>query len=314
MAGTVEKFLRHLANDPWNFLFGILQSILDYLLSPNPPPPSQKLHRPRIAIVGAGITGVSSASHCVGHGFDVTIFEAGGRKNLGGIWAKVNNTSGLQIHSIMYRFHPSVKWDGGYPNRQKILSEVEKLWKRYGLESKTKFDTRVEKSEQDEQGQYIINGDRSLGTFDGVIACVGTCGDPKMATIKGHERFKGDIYHSSELTGKDAKGKNVIVIGGGASAVEALEFAAAAGAKKTYILARSEKWIIPRNPLVNMLLALNIFGAETPFSWIPEKLLRIFFYRDLSDIAPAENSGKGLFMDTPMVSSGISPIFLAIIS
>ena len=41
------------------------------------------------------------------------------------------------------------------------------------------------------------------------------------------------------------------MIGGGASAVEALEFASHAGAKKTYILARSEKWIIPRNPFVS---------------------------------------------------------------
>ena len=68
------------------------------------------------------------------------------------------------------------------------------------------------------------------------------------------------------------------------------------------ILSRSDKWIIPRNPIIDMLLACNIFGAEIPFSWIPESLLRIFFYRDLADIAPAPSSGKGIFMETPMVS------------
>jgi hypothetical protein len=35
------------------------------------------------------------------------------------------------------------------------------------------------------------------------------------------------------------------------------------------------------------------------FSWIPELLLRKFFYRDLEDLAPAD---KGLFTGTPMVN------------
>lgn len=104
------------------------------------------------------------------------------------------------------------------------------------------------------------------------------------------------------LHSKDAKGKKVIIIGGGASAVEALEFAAEENAEKIYILSRSDKWIIPRNPLINMALALNIFGQETLFSWIPEFLLRRFFYRDLEDIAPSD---KGIFTDTPMVNSDV---------
>lgn len=116
------------------------------------------------------------------------------------------------------------------------------------------------------------------------------------------DKFRGPIYHSSELTGKKAKGKKIVVIGGGASAVEALEFASEEEASKIYILARSDKWIIPRNPIINTLLAFNIFGQETLFSWIPEALLRKFFYRDLEDIAPYN---KGIFSDTPMVNSDV---------
>lgn len=72
---------------PIQFLSYILQWLLDKLLSPTPPPPHAHLGRPRIAVIGAGLTGVSSAAHCVGHGFDVTLFEAGGEKSLGGIWS-----------------------------------------------------------------------------------------------------------------------------------------------------------------------------------------------------------------------------------
>lgn len=201
----------------------------------------------------------------------------------------------------MYRFHPAVEFDRGYPKQNQIVDQVEKLWKKYNLEEKTHFNTRVEKIYKDAQGRWIIN-DPSKGRFDGVIAAVGTCGDPKVPHLPGQDQFKGEIYHSSDLDGKSAKGKNVIIIGGGASAVEALEWAVETNAAKINVLARSEKWIIPRNAIVDVLLAFNIFGQETIFSWIPETILRLFFYRDLKDISPA---GAGLFQSTPMVNSEI---------
>ncbi|CAL3965472.1 unnamed protein product, partial [Diplocarpon coronariae] len=69
------------------FIYQLIQWFLDKLFSPEAPAPGTKLGRPKIAIIGAGLTGVASASHCVGHGFDVQIFEAGPRKQLGGIWS-----------------------------------------------------------------------------------------------------------------------------------------------------------------------------------------------------------------------------------
>lgn len=54
---------------------------------------------------------------------------------------------------------------------------------------------------------------------------------------------------------------------------------------------------------IDTLLAFNILGHETIFSWIPEFLLRKFFYRDLQDISPP--AGKGLFTETPMVNSDV---------
>jgi hypothetical protein len=53
---------------------------------------------------------------------------------------------------------------------------------------------------------------------------------------------------------------------------------------------------------VDVLLAFNTFGQETVFSWIPEKLLTIHFYRDLKDLAP---TNQGLFTETLMVNSQI---------
>lgn len=95
---------------------------------------------------------------------------------------RVNTTSGLQIHSMMYRFHPSLQWDCGYPDRQQILSQLRQLWLTYGLESKTKFNTKIDKVYQDEHGRWILN-DASHGKFDGLIAAVGTCGEPKSMLV-----------------------------------------------------------------------------------------------------------------------------------
>ena len=47
----------------------------------------------------AGLTGVSADSHCVRYGFDVQIFEAGSRKDLGGIWAVKTKTPALKLNT-----------------------------------------------------------------------------------------------------------------------------------------------------------------------------------------------------------------------
>jgi len=47
---------------------------------------------------------------------------------------------------------------------------------------------------------------------------------------------------------------------------------------------------------------MNLWGEETRLSWIPEMFLKKFFYRDLSDLAPAK---AGIFTETPMVNDAI---------
>ncbi|KAJ5909290.1 hypothetical protein N7504_003933 [Penicillium tannophilum] len=304
---SIPAIIRHPFVETFNWLYWVLQLVLSYVFAPVPPPPeasstSPDTPRQRVAVIGAGLTGVSSAAHCVGHGFDVQIFESRSQdKGLGGIWSRVNSTSALQVNSLMYRFHPSVQYNSTYPTQAQIKEQIVALWKRYDLERRTVFDTPVTSVEKNKNGQWVINDDEEkYGVFDGVVTAVGVCGDPLMPTLPDQQKFKGNIYHSSNLDGKDVEGKKVLVIGGGASAIEALEFAVKSGAAEIDVLSRSDKWIIPRNILVQALLACNILGQETSLSWIPEWFLRKFFYRDLQDIAPVDD---GLFTQTPMANS-----------
>jgi hypothetical protein len=92
--------MKNLVLLPFAFIYKLTQQLLNFIFSPTPPKPGTNLGRPKIAIIGAGLTGISAASHCVGHGFDVHIFEAGPRKNLGGIWSVSKHHLLLFLNSI----------------------------------------------------------------------------------------------------------------------------------------------------------------------------------------------------------------------
>lgn len=296
-----------------SLIYQLIQTIISWVFSPLPPT-LQANQKPlgHVAIIGAGITGISSASHLLGHGFEVTIFEQS--ENVGGIWSKVNSTSGLQISSIMYRFHPSVRYTKGYPKRDEILDNVKGIWKRYSLDKRTRFKTTVKsvtrhKTSTDPaeggHGRWIVNGNQDE-IFDGLIVATGTCGKPKMLDLPNQEKFHGEIVHSSHLDGIELKDKKVLIVGGGASGIEALELAVAKGAHKPTILARSDKWVIPRFTVVDALLSLQPFGRQTYFSWIPELLLRKLHYRDLEEkMAPAHKGPNRVpfYGGTPIVNS-----------
>lgn len=98
----------------------------------------------------------------------------------------------------MYRFHPAVNWQKGYPNQKQIVEQIRHVWKLYKLQDKTTFNCKVNKVYQDKQGRWIIN-DPSNGRFEGLITAVGTCGAPKMPKMDGMDDFKGQIIHSSKL-------------------------------------------------------------------------------------------------------------------
>ena len=63
----------------FNFFYQLGQFLIVLLFKPEPPKnehqPSEKPFA-RIAVIGAGLTGISSAAHCIAHNFDVVIFDS----------------------------------------------------------------------------------------------------------------------------------------------------------------------------------------------------------------------------------------------
>ncbi|KAF9222244.1 FAD/NAD(P)-binding domain-containing protein [Gyrodon lividus] len=380
-----------------------------------PTPPPKRIEHPyaRIAIIGAGLTGVSSAAHAISHGFEVVIFEADGC--VGGVWAHQNTTSGLQINSLLYRFHPAVLWRNAYPQKDEILSEIKRIWKEYRLEERTRFNTRVTKvvrvERKDMDKAHVLSSslwhinDGEDGPFDAIIVTVGTCGEaswvpfegmpadagniekseaggksrqqelaggtfllqnigdkhidhtalldrgilevsatpdqgeevqpppqqeessneqweapefaigsptdsvhmkllgsPVVTTPHDSDTFRGRVLHSSQLdyaTPELVRGKTVVVIGGGASAVEAVETAFSRGASRCIVLARDDKWIIPRNIIFDvMIAAAQPFGRQLPMSFLWERFLRFWQYHGVEDLVPT----TPIFSGTPVVN------------
>lgn len=90
LVDRLVDFITNFFRDPYSTLYILTQTILAFIFAPSAPPPDPdaKLHRRRVAVIGAGLTGVAAASHCVGHGFDVKIFESRSKEDgLGGIWS-----------------------------------------------------------------------------------------------------------------------------------------------------------------------------------------------------------------------------------
>lgn len=88
---SLSAFIKHPLLEIFSFVYVIFQTVLNWVFAPVPPPPTSSatsLPKKRVAVIGAGLTGVSSAAHCVGHGFDVQLFESRSKeKGLGGIWS-----------------------------------------------------------------------------------------------------------------------------------------------------------------------------------------------------------------------------------
>ncbi|KAF8152257.1 hypothetical protein B0H34DRAFT_111065 [Crassisporium funariophilum] len=368
----------------WDIFYVWTQAIIILIFKPPPPHSSKTLTKPhgRIAVIGAGITGVSSAAHAIAHGFEVVMFEQHPRSKLGGIWAHENSTSGLQLNSLLYRFHPAVLWSRAFPLRDEILGEIEKIWKEYHLDTRTKFDTEVtsvqratppsdgsEWSEDPDRSRWIINDD-SKTIFDAVIVTVGTCGAPNWIKLPGMpenvgqekkkpknkksknkgsssptqdtsqyppspyppaspsndstsdtkkddsgEDFTKTIIHSSQLDSPEFQlkgGERVVVIGSGASGVEAVETVLAKfGSVKddqeqtkkkgveVWMVARDDKWIIPRNIMIDTFIAGQPFGRQMPLSFLWEAFLRNWHYRGVEELAP---KNRGIYEGTPVVN------------
>ncbi|EEH10275.1 flavin-containing monooxygenase [Histoplasma capsulatum G186AR] len=180
---------------------------------------------PTVLVIGAGQAGLMIGARLGKLGIPTLIIERNSR--VGDNWRKRYRT--LVTHDpVQYSQMPYLPFPSGWP----IYTPKDKLadWlETYArvMELNVWTGTEIEKSEYDEKSKtwsvIVRSNDGVTRTVHPhhIVLATGHSGEPLMPNFPGKEKFKGEIYHSSQY--KDAsehagiKGKKVVVVGTGNS-------------------------------------------------------------------------------------------------
>jgi len=208
------------------------------------------MRTPRVAIFGAGLSGICLAIHLKKAGIETfTIFEKS--DGVGGTWRdNAYPGAACDVPSMFYSFSFEVKtdWSRRFAPQPEILDYVEHCTDKYGVRPHVRFHAEVASARYDQAaGVWRV---RTVGgeehEFDVVVSGVGQLNRPFVPDIPGLETFGGARFHSARWDrGHDVTGETVAVVGNGASAVQIVP-EVAPRAKRLYVFQRSANWMIAR--------------------------------------------------------------------
>src|SRR5260370_4749421 len=203
-----------------------------------------------VLIVGAGFSGLCMA---------IKLLEAGMKSfliieksdDIGGTWWD-NRYPGcacdIPSHLYSFSFAPSTEWTRMYTGQQEIHDYLKRCVERYELAPFLRLNTRFQEAIWDEsEGVWNATADDGMLIRARVLVSgMGALHVPRYPDIKGIDRFKGPAFHSATWDHSvDLAGKNVAVVGTGASAIQFVpQIAPRAG--KLYLFQRTPPWIVPR--------------------------------------------------------------------
>jgi cation diffusion facilitator CzcD-associated flavoprotein CzcO len=203
-----------------------------------------------VLIVGAGFSGL-----CMG----IKLREAGMNSfliieksaDIGGTWWD-NRYPGcacdIPSHLYSFSFEPSSDWSRMYPGQQEIQDYLKRCVARYALAPHIRLNTRFHEAVWEE-----ADGVWRATTHDGrrinarvLVSGMGALHVPRYPDIKGLDRFRGPAFHSATWDhAVDLDGKNVAVVGTGASSIQFVP-QIAPRVRKLHLFQRTPPWIVPR--------------------------------------------------------------------
>ncbi|WP_353181427.1 NAD(P)/FAD-dependent oxidoreductase [Bosea sp. (in: a-proteobacteria)] len=201
----------------------------------------------RVAIIGAGASGIAAAIRLVEDGNDdVTIFEKA--SDVGGTW-RDNVYPGLACdvpsHLYRYSFAPNPDWKTEYASGPDILAYLRNVSQKRGIVDLIRFDSEVLSARFEKQAWHIVSSRGDEGSFDIVIAAMGVLHKPVLPDIPGRDDFAGKAFHSSRWDRSlDLSGKRVGIIGAGSTAVQILP-AIIDDVASVALFMRTPQWVVP---------------------------------------------------------------------
>ena len=205
---------------------------------------------PRIAIIGAGFSGVGMAMRLKAAGItSFTIYEKSA--DVGGTWFEnVYPGAACDIGSHLYSFSFRRKhdWTKTYAGQVEILDYLRACSAEEGLYAQMRFGVEIASADYDDAaaGWTLTTNLGEKVQTDVVIFACGQLNRPVEPNIPGLRDFAGETFHSARWNHDcNLTGKRVAVIGNGGSAAQfAPEVAKQAGYMAVF--QRTPSWIVPR--------------------------------------------------------------------
>jgi cation diffusion facilitator CzcD-associated flavoprotein CzcO len=204
-----------------------------------------------VIIVGAGLSGIGMAHHlqrlCPWAAY--TILEA--RDAIGGTWDLFRYPgirSDSDMHTLGYNFRP---WRDGLAIAEgpKIKAYIEDTAREAGIDRHIRFGARVERADwSSADGRWTVRTPDGALTCRFLVMCSGyySYSEGHRPRWEGEDEFEGTIVHPQFWPEQlDWRGKQVAVIGSGATAVTLVPALAAQAAHVTMVQ-RSPSYVASR--------------------------------------------------------------------
>ncbi|KAK9873989.1 hypothetical protein WA026_002337 [Henosepilachna vigintioctopunctata] len=197
----------------------------------------------RVAIIGGGAAGLSSARHVIEDGHECELFEMS--PQIGGTWLYTDDVGtdqyGFPVYSAMYQGlrtnlpkevmgfpdFPIPDQQKSYLTQAEILDFLNQYVKYFGLETVIKTNHMVTDIRPLTSTTWQVTAiNKPINTkvikeFDAVIICNGHYNEPRFPSLQGQEKFQGQIFHSHKYRNpKPFTGLRVLVVGGGPSGLD----------------------------------------------------------------------------------------------
>jgi 4-hydroxyacetophenone monooxygenase len=251
-------------------------------------PPAQPLNPPsgfKVAIIGAGITGIAAAVRMKALGVPFIVYERSA--SVGGVW-RDNRYPGAGVdtpsHLYSYSFAP-YDWPHYFAERGEVVEYLEQVCRQFGLEKHINFGSEVLCARYQPQRQcWQLEVRPSGGPVErveasAVVTAVGAFGVPKLPALSGLGSFGGQLFHSAQWPHNlSLVDKRVAVIGNGASAMQIVPAIADQVAHLT-VFQRAPQWAQPFEKLHKPVPApLRLLLHEVPLyrTWYRLRLMWIF--------------------------------------
>ncbi|KAK0395937.1 hypothetical protein QR680_001497 [Steinernema hermaphroditum] len=247
----------------------------------------------RVAIVGAGVSGLAATRCALLYGATPVVFEAA--SEVGGLWHfkdDPNDGPSVMKNTVINTSKEMTAFSDFVPAQEAPVfmshSDIHRYLLAYtehhGLREYINFGTTVvsiwRSEDYTENGQWVVTYKTNNApterteTFDGVLICTGHHSQPwRPLPMRNEKLFQGRIMHSSEYRSSDAfKDKTVVIVGLGNSAVDcAVDLSNVA--KKVYLSTRRGAWLRPRIGPRGMPVDVK---TKTRFNFYKDKLVPTF--------------------------------------